>query len=510
MPSPDFSQYIDLTPLNVDPASVYTGAIELARLTLPEFTLRQGTPEDAIFQAASYMTGITVGAINALPSRLLVGIASILGYSRYIGTRATVDATVTLATSEAAIIPQGTIFGWSYEDEDGEIFQYAFELTENLDISVVPSPPALPSGTANLRSITPGFLPTMPVGTELVVITTNTSILSAVSTDSFINGEDPETESDYLNSVTTHLRSLSSNLSTASQVQSAVLTAFREVGRCKVYDLTDPTGALLPADPAEPGYATVFVYGRGRQMTVAERSEIQSYLENRISASILQDVLEFTICGVGVRIGASYDSAYSNSEVEDLIEAEIKRYLSPTAFPLHETQIRSTNVLARIARLPGILYISSVALQPIGEGYTQKQWADVRVATTASITISSGLNAGDTLDGITLASGDRVLVKNQSTASQNGIYIVGVSPARATDADSTADFAENKLIYVTSGTTNGSTYWKQTTSAAITVDTTSIAFGTATSYQSLDFIYKGSLPDVALGSVTSTLTPETI
>ena len=57
----------------------------------------------------------------------------------------------------------------------------------------------------------------------------------------------------------------------------------------------------------------------------------------------------------------------------------------------------------------------------------------VRVATTTNITIATALNSGDSIDSITLADGDRVLVKNQSTASQNGIYVVGSSPARSDD-----------------------------------------------------------------------------
>ena len=509
MPSPDFSEYIDLTPLTVDPATIYTGAIELARLTLPEFTLRQGTPEDAIFQAMAYMSGITSAAINNLPSRLLVGIANILGYSRFVGTRATVEATVTLADYDAAVIPAGTIFGWDYEDEDGEIFQYAFELVEALSIAAG-TPPTLPTGTASLRSITPGFLPTIPVATELIVITTNTAILSALTTNSFINGQDPETDADYLNSVTTHLQSLSSNISTSNQAQTSVLTSFREVGRCKAYDLTDPTGSLLPADPAEPGFMTIFVYGRDRQMTVTERAEIQSFIENKMSAAIVQDVLEFTLCGLSVRIAASYDDSFTETEVNDLIVAAVERYLSPAVFPLHETQIRSTNVLARIARLPGVLYVTSVDLQPIGNFFVQKQWTDVRVATTTNITIATALNSGDTLDGVTLVDGDRVLVKDQTTTSQNGIYVVSSSPARSTDADATSEFAENKLVYVTSGATNSGTYWKQTTASSITVGTTGIDFAAGSSYQALEFVYKGSLPDLGQGSTTVTLVGETI
>tara|TARA_R100000773_G_scaffold12802_1_gene11825 strand:+ start:287 stop:1594 length:1308 start_codon:yes stop_codon:yes gene_type:complete len=77
----------------------------------------------------------------------------------------------------------------------------------------------------------------------------------------------------------------------------------------------------------------------------------------------------------------------------------------------------------------------------------------VKAATTANITISTALNNGDTLDGVTLANGDRVLVKDQSTQSQNGIYIVGSSPARAADLAAGAN-AAGFFTFVEQGTVN--------------------------------------------------------
>ena len=76
-----------------------------------------------------------------------------------------------------------------------------------------------------------------------------------------------------------------------------------------------------------------------------------------------------------------------------------------------------------------------------------------QAATTANITISTALNNGDTLDGVTLSTNDRVLVKNQNTASENGIYIVGSSPARADDLAAGAD-ASGAFTFVESGTVN--------------------------------------------------------
>jgi hypothetical protein len=74
-------------------------------------------------------------------------------------------------------------------------------------------------------------------------------------------------------------------------------------------------------------------------------------------------------------------------------------------------------------------------------------------ATTGNITISTALNSGDSLDGVTLANGNRVLVKDQSTASENGIYIVGSSPARATDLAAGAD-AAGMFTFIEQGTVN--------------------------------------------------------
>ena len=74
-------------------------------------------------------------------------------------------------------------------------------------------------------------------------------------------------------------------------------------------------------------------------------------------------------------------------------------------------------------------------------------------ATTGNITISTALNNGDTLDGVTLSTNDRVLVKDQSTASENGIYVVGSSPARAVDLAAGAD-AAGMFTFIEQGTVN--------------------------------------------------------
>lgn len=99
----------------------------------------------------------------------------------------------------------------------------------------------------------------------------------------------------------------------------------------------------------------------------------------------------------------------------------------------------------------------------------------VRVATTANIVIATALNNGDAIDGITLVTNDLVLVKNQTAAEENGVYIVGAVPARTPEYD-TYDEHAGSLIAVQEGTANDNTLWLSTSNVGGTLNTTAIDF----------------------------------
>ncbi|WP_232478173.1 phage tail protein [Pseudomonas alkylphenolica] len=99
--------------------------------------------------------------------------------------------------------------------------------------------------------------------------------------------------------------------------------------------------------------------------------------------------------------------------------------------------------------------------------------ASVRVATTANI----GLNGLQTVDGVVLVAGDRVLVKSQSIGSQNGIYVVATGAwARSADNDENADVTAGMIVPVESGTQNSDTIWQLITDAPIVVGITALVF----------------------------------
>ena len=110
-------------------------------------------------------------------------------------------------------------------------------------------------------------------------------------------------------------------------------------------------------------------------------------------------------------------------------------------------------------------YVDSVA-----QGLDVK--ASVRAATTANITLSGA----QTIDGVSIVAGDRVLVKNQSTASANGIYVAAAGAwARSSDADAWQELV-SAFVFVETGTTNADTGWVCTIDPGGTLGSTAVTF----------------------------------
>lgn len=104
------------------------------------------------------------------------------------------------------------------------------------------------------------------------------------------------------------------------------------------------------------------------------------------------------------------------------------------------------------------------------------QWkAPVRAATTASGTLASAYANGSAIDGVTLATGDRILLKDQSSGAENGIYTVNASgaPTRAVDMDANTE-VPNFVVDVREGTVNADQAFVCTNNGAITIGSTAL------------------------------------
>jgi hypothetical protein len=103
--------------------------------------------------------------------------------------------------------------------------------------------------------------------------------------------------------------------------------------------------------------------------------------------------------------------------------------------------------------------------------------AVARVGSTANVVIASELENGDTIDGVTLVTGDRVLLKNQSTASQNGLYIVVASGAASRDTEfDTIEELAGQLILISEGSANADDLYLCTTDTSATLGSSTISY----------------------------------
>ena len=106
----------------------------------------------------------------------------------------------------------------------------------------------------------------------------------------------------------------------------------------------------------------------------------------------------------------------------------------------------------------------------------------VRVATTATVNLSTDVDNGSVIDGVTLATGNRILIKDQGVGgiahADNGIYTVNASgvPTRATDFDEDAEVTPGAFTFVEEGTANGDSGYVVATNGSITVGSTAIVF----------------------------------
>jgi hypothetical protein len=446
----DFSQYVDLTVFDAQPGDIYLEAIELARTTLPEFNLRVGTPEDAIFQAMAYMSSLVISSINRVPDRLMEGIVSMMGLSRQVAVPAEIDVTVTIGNYSGGTVPAGTVFSYETLFED-EVQQYVFQTVEAILIPEVELPEPgddYPSASVQVVALSPGVIPPITTpGTQLTVLSAGTNILSVETFDNFRNGINGDNDYDYLSRATTFLRSLSSAITKSTQADSFILSNYPEtVTRVKTYDLTygedglgdisvkrahtiqntfllddlatvetgenhlfvvgdvvslydcgekfngertitatsDTTFSFVSVDTNSgstavsgtasagvdvTGNITIFGYGINSLLTSTEKQNIFYRVSEKAVAGLNIYIRDPDLLQLNVTSSIVLDPTYEQIELESSIENIVANYLSPIEFPYTEDRVRKTRLISLISNIPGVVYVQSLSLSPLNNGW---------------------------------------------------------------------------------------------------------------------------------------------
>ena len=281
---------------------------------------------------------------------------------------------------------------------------------------------------------------------------------------------------------------------TALMLNSSMALRFRD-SALSVSSPSDGTLAIAADTEVDITATTIDINGNadisgslGVGSTTASTLKVSDLTNNRIviagTSGELEDDANFTFDGTTFAVTAATDIT-GDLDVDNI--------------NINANTISSTNSNGDITLSPngtGTVKVPSGyddrsgqnALTLVTKGYVDavKQALDIKdsvhVASTANVALtagSSGLEAGDAIDGVTLVAGDRVLLKNQTDASENGIYVAvasGGTPARSTDANASAEVTSGMFVWVEEGTANGDQGYVLTTNNVITLNTTDLTF----------------------------------
>ena len=248
-------------------------------------------------------------------------------------------------------------------------------------------------------------------------------------------------------------------------------------------------------------YKSVTVDAKGRVTAGTNPTTFSGYGLSDTSANLAAAITDETGSGalvfatsptlvtpnIGVATGTSFNSITGLSSTSPVMDGTATVGTATTA--ARADHVHPTDTSRAPVNNPTFTGTVTLAADPSSSLHAAtKQYVDnvaqgldvkhsVRAATTASGTLSSSFANGSVVDGVTLATGDRILIKNQSTGSENGIYTVNASgaPTRAVDMDAAAEFPSS-FVFVEGGTTNADTGWVCTNNPTVTVGTTAITF----------------------------------
>ena len=244
------------------------------------------------------------------------------------------------------------------------------------------------------------------------------------------------------------------------------------------------------------GNISITPNGTGKSIVSNMYTDVNTSLQEYI-----EDISGGTIAGTANEITATYDDAAGTTTIG--LASTISGLSGVSATNLTGTlQTAAQPNVTSLGSLNGITIASSQTISmgsnrvtnvanPVNDyDSATKSYVDavktgldvkdsVRVASIGTLALATAFSEGQTVDGVVLVLGDRILIKDQTIGSENGIYTVnaaGVAPSRSADMDINSEISGGVFTFVEEGIVNADSGWVVTNNGSITLDTTALAF----------------------------------
>ena len=477
--SPDWSDYVDLTPFDQTVSSILEESLTQARALIPEWTPRVGQIETTMMEATAYQTANIVRAANRLPGATVETLLKLFNITRSNGVKATATVNITFTDTAGYTLPANTAL--AHYGTDGSISVFMLDAavtTTSGNISV--------SGAAVTAQSVGTDFNAVSNGSTLQVLSTVPYVSSVVLATKPSGGLNMETDSEYFTRAITTLSSYSSVLATESQLRSYVLTTYvGTVYRAKAYNKRRWADRnMVTGGGTHTGHVLLVVAGENvngysnsiedATVSAATISTIQTSATDKTATGLTIEVHNAELVGIGVTATLKRLDTAASGTVSSACETALQNYLDSDAWEWdteNDRVVRKNEIVSLLDGVTGVDYVSSVTLTLPEETVAAATTADLGTATYANeadgvgATITNGgSQAAFSTDGQSPSLNARILVKDQSTAAQNGIYTLSVVGdgstnwvlTRATDADTINEMVVDKFVWVTAGSTNGS------------------------------------------------------
>jgi len=338
-------------------------------------------------------------------------------------------------------------------------------------------------------SLTSGALNNVYIG---ALSKTNDSIPTGISAEKIANGTVSDTEFQYLNGVT-------SAIQTQLDAKAAAIT-----GGASTIATSDLTASRALASNSSGKVAVSSVTATELGYVSGVSSAIQTQLDAKnVKANNLSDVVSASTARTNLGLAIGSDVQAFDAQLSDIagltptdshfIVGDGSNFVTETGATAR-TSLGLGTIATQAANNVAITGGSITGMSaPSGSSdVTTKSYVDdlvaglktriiVRAATTANVNLSNALENGDTLDGITLATNDKVLVKDQTDATENGIYKVVASGAASRDPDfNTVAELAGQLVIIQEGSTEADRIYLCTTDNSGTIGSVNITFSRVT------------------------------
>ena len=462
MASPDFSAYVDLTPFDSTVSNILEEGIEQARTLLPQWTPRAGQTETTMMEAVAYQTANLVNAANRLPGSTVETLLKLFGVTRSNGVKATATITINFTDTKGYTIPANTAF--AHYATDGSVYVYLLDA----DAEVASGANQLTLQKVTAQEV--GALYNTPSnGATLQVLSTIPYISSIVFDAKPSGGLDAETDSEYFTRGTGVLQSYSSVVATEDQIRSYILTNYASTAfRVKAYNMRRYAdrnivtfGGTSNTGGKHKGYVLVSLAGENvndysqsindATVSAANIATVSTALTSKVASGITVEIHNAELIGIGVTAEVYKVATAASGTVQTAITTALKSYLDSDAWDWGEV-VRVNEIISLLDKVTDVDYVKSVTLTLPEETVAAATTADLGTVTYNNGTLgvgatltNGGSQAAFSIDGQSPSVDSRILVKNQSSALQNGIYTlttVGDGSTnwvltRASDADTT-------------------------------------------------------------------------